>query len=323
MRTTQDSPEERLAAARACLEQLCPAAEGERRAAVASAGIRHLVDYRAYLAALEDGGEVGCPGLRGQLAERAFAAEAGLRVLLAEGLKSLNDLRDSGMLHAGLSELAHTLEGGDKDLSRLFREAREELEQGPLALPVELSDEAVTMVERGLIGLGYDSETDALVVRRVGLADGGPEEIHVPLAPRAGEIGRIDLDQFFGAGGRFGVQAELIFAPPSDCHQRATLEVETPRVVDAYAGILGGMAAAREAMYRHARKVSRYGHGTALRGEDPVSAAITAAVLLGIGTLMGSVLGPASLGPVLNAVVFALLFLAVSIIVGIILIIAL
>jgi hypothetical protein len=285
-----DSPEERLAAARSCLQQLCPRAEGARRAAVASDGIRQLVDYRAYLAAVESEPERDCPGLRAQLAERAFAAEGSFRVVLAEGLKSLNDLRDSGMLHAALSEFARTLKGDEQNLSQMFRATREELQRGPLALPGELSDEALGEVERRLIGLGYDSERDALIVRRVGLADGKPEQMHVPLSPRTGEMGRIDLDQFFGAGDPFSIRGEVIIAPPSDCHQRVTIDVETanPRVIDAYAGVLGGMATAREAMYRHARKVSRYGHGTGLRGDDPVTAGITAGVIWGVATLISS-----------------------------------
>jgi hypothetical protein len=85
-----------------------------------SDGVRQLVDYRAYLAAVEAKSDVGCVGLRGQLAERAFAAEGIFRVLLAEGLKSLNDLRDSGMLHAGLSEFARTLEGGTRTYPECF-----------------------------------------------------------------------------------------------------------------------------------------------------------------------------------------------------------
>ncbi|MET0533454.1 MAG: hypothetical protein ABW171_04450, partial [Steroidobacter sp.] len=48
--------------------------------------------------------------------------------------------------------------------------------------------------------------------------------------------------------------------------------------VDAYSLILGGLAAGRELMYAHARKVSEYGHGTAVRGHDPVTSAVAGAI---------------------------------------------
>ncbi|MET0535461.1 MAG: hypothetical protein ABW171_14690, partial [Steroidobacter sp.] len=104
---------ERPTAASACLDVLCPSAERSRRAKVAIESVHALSDYRTYLSAIDAQRDKDCTGLRGPLSERAFAAEGTFRVLMAEGLRSVNDLRDSGMLDAGLSAVALSLERGD------------------------------------------------------------------------------------------------------------------------------------------------------------------------------------------------------------------
>lgn len=276
-----DSLGVRLADARRCLERLCPPAERARRAAVVSEGVRSLIAYRAYLDTVERERDTpGCAGPRAQVADRAFAEECAFRVLLAEGLNSLNDLRDSGMLHAGLAEFARTVGGGNSDIAAMIRETREEFRKEPLALPDEFFDQALKTVERRQLRVSYEAESRMLVVRGLSLVDGEPEETHVRLAPRAGDSGRASLDQFFGAGDRVGIYAGPPPLAPSDCHQRAsTAGVERPQSAEIYAASIGGLAAAREALYRHARKVSQYGHGTTLRGHDP---GVTTLVIAGV-----------------------------------------
>src|SRR5215467_10453964 len=107
----QDTLQQKFEEAKACLERMCPPEEGKRRAAVVSFAIGALMDYQAYLSDLEgaDDPAAVCGGVRGQLAERAFEAEGQLRILLAEGLSSLNDLRDSGMLQSSLNSFAQAL----------------------------------------------------------------------------------------------------------------------------------------------------------------------------------------------------------------------
>src|SRR2546423_14119964 len=113
----EDELQKQFDAAKACLERSCPAKEGTRRASVVSSAVHTLADYRAYLSELErtGNGAIGCGVLRNQLSERAFAVEGDLRILLAEGLNSLNDLRDSGMLYVSLATFSQALEGGKID----------------------------------------------------------------------------------------------------------------------------------------------------------------------------------------------------------------
>jgi divalent metal cation (Fe/Co/Zn/Cd) transporter len=108
------------------------------------------------------------------------------------------------------------------------------------------------------------------------------------------------VDQFFGAGDPFRIHGELVIGPPSDCHERASIdaEPESARTIDAYAGAVGGMATAREAMYRHARKVSQYGHGNALRGDDPVTTATAVAITAAVVAFVAFVVGGATGGTV-------------------------
>ena len=242
--TSEKTRRERWESARACLERLCPPAEGARRAAVAADGGRRLAEYRAYLADLErEGGGGGCAGLRGSLAERAFEAESELRVSLAEGVRSLNDLKDSGMLHLQLAELARSLEAGETDLSAMIRESREQLQRA-FDLPPAFVDEIQQVAERRLESLRYDRESDVIVVRRRSPVDGEPEEVRLRLGPRAGDMGRISLEQFFGADGRVAIQAGPPTAPPGDCHQRSGM-MPPPLSMDAYAATLASRPAAR------------------------------------------------------------------------------
>ena len=209
MPPTDHDTKDRLERAQICLEALCPPSERAHRAELTSAAIREMVEYRDYLAAV-DATEPACDALRSRLADRAFAAEASFRVALAQGLESVNDLRDSGMLHATLSDFARSLEGGDEDRERILRDAREELRSGPLALPDELSDEIVATVGRRLQGFEYNPEEDTLVVRHSSPVGSTVEEVHVRLSAQPGDMGRIGVAQFFGAEGPVGIHGAVM-----------------------------------------------------------------------------------------------------------------
>ena len=291
MPPTDHDTKERLERAQVCLEALCPPSERAHRAELTSAAIREMVEYRDFLAAV-DATEPACDALRNRLADRAFAAEASFRVALAQGLESVNDLRDSGMLHATLSDFARSLEGGDEDRARILRDAREELRGGSLALPDDLSDEIVATVSGRLRGFDYNPEEDTLVVRHSSPIGSAVEEVHVRLSAQPGDMGRIGVAQFFGAEGPVGIHGAVMVSPPSDCHERVAADAgEHPTTFDPYAGCVGGMASAREAMYRHARKVSQYGHGNALRVNDPGTIALVALAVAFVSFVVGGSTG--------------------------------
>jgi hypothetical protein len=269
---------EQFAAAKACLKRMCPPDEITRRTGVASSTVRALADYRAYLSDLEREAKSvsGCGGLRGQLADRAFAAEGQVRVLLAEGLSSLNDLRDSGVLHTSLALFAEALDDHAIDFRTAAKESVTQA-QRYLQLPEAFANEALKVIERRAVPPRYEKESDTLVFK--GGVGNELTENRIRLAPRAGDMGRIGLEHFFGGAGRISIQPAPPGAQPGDCHHGAG-QIGPLRSVDAYAGMVATLASTREAMYRHARKVSQYGHGTMLQAEEPVTALL---VVAGIG----------------------------------------
>jgi hypothetical protein len=196
------------------------------------------------------------------------------------------------MLQLSLADLARTLDAGETDVPAMIRRSRKELEAA-IDLPPALLDEIQQVAERRLAGVRYDRDADAIVVRRAGGVGGEPDEVRLRVSPRAGDMGRISVDQFFGADGGFSIHAGPPKLPAPDCHQRAGQQ-QSPESIDVYSATLGGFAAAREAMYRHGRKVSQYGHGTAVQAREPVTSAY---VILGIaGTVYVVALAVAALG---------------------------
>lgn len=286
---SNDSLRHRLDKGRACLEQLYPSSEGTRRAKVVAEGVQRLADYRKYLAALE-GASGLCPGLQGQLGDRAFDAEATFRVMLAETVQTLNDLRDSGLLHAQLAGFAAALGGEEKSLAGTYPQMKEELSKTPIHLPDEFDQELHATFQHQDVYVRHDAESGVIVVRGKKAAGGAPVTTRIRLAPQVGDLGRIGLDQFFGANGSGGLSASQPIPTPPDCHhQLKRTEAEPSPTVDVYSALLGGLATARESMYRHARKVSEYGHGKAMvRAHDPVTVGvITAAIFVTVGVIAG------------------------------------
>lgn len=273
----ENRPQDPFEAARACLERICPPEQAKRRAGAATSRVHALADYHAYLSSLEQtgNGATGCRGLHGQLADRAFEAESNVRMLLAEGVDSLNELRDSGMLHASLRQFAAEIGSGKIDLAASVRESVQQVKQS-LDLPEAFANELLRFMEQHPISVRYDRKSETLVVRKEDDAD-APAETRIRIAPRAGDLGRIDLETFFGPSGSVSVQRGPR-AGGGDCH-RPKGEAQPLHSVDAYSTMLGALAASREAFYGHARKASQYGHGTELRARDP---AVVGLVLVGI-----------------------------------------
>jgi hypothetical protein len=287
---SEDKLQKQFEAAKACLESMCPPAEGTRRAAVVSSTIGALTSYRTFLSNLEGAGETAavCGGLRGQLPDRAFEAEGQVRVLLAEGLNTLNDLRDSGVLHLSLNSFAQALDGGKLDFLAAARETVKKVQEA-LDLPAQFTDEALGIIERRAVTVRYERESETLVVR-TGQVENGSEEARIRIAPRAGDTGRIDLQHFFGSDGGFSVYPEPAGSQGGDCHRR-TGQVQPLQSIDAYSGMVGALASAREAMYRHARKVTQYGHGSTVRAQDPVVVLVVAIVVVFVALVVAALPG--------------------------------
>jgi hypothetical protein len=291
-----DKLHKQFAAAKACLEHLCPANERTRRTAVASSTVSALAGYQAYLSGVETAanGMAGC-GLHAQLAERAFEAESQLRMLIAEGLNSVNDLRDSGMLQLGLESLATAIENGEPDFRIMVEESAKQA-QHLLNLPEAFTGKVLKLIDHRGITVRCDKGSQELVVRARGV-ENESEETRVRIKPRSGDIGRISLENFFGGeGGAFSIAPEPSGGEAADCHGRVG-QMQRPKSIDAYSGMLGNLASAREAMYRHARKVMQYGHGSTLRTQDPLT---VAAVVLGVAAavyIISLILTTTGVGP--------------------------
>jgi hypothetical protein len=289
-----DALRERAAAAQKCFERLCPAAERQRRAAVAREMVQNLSDYRAYLAELQPDGP--CDGLRRQLGDRAFEAEEHLRILLAEGLKCVNDLRDSGWLYAGMTEFANWAHGR-QDLAAIVRAAERRRPEEGDDLPPGLLHEFAGQLERRKPVFAYDRDAGLLSVTSTSSIDGNSAVSRVRLAPQAGDLGRVGVGQFFSASGRGGIYAREPVFVPSDCHHLQTRPA-IDETVDLYASLVASLALARESMYRHARKVAEFGHGGAtVRAQDPVAAIVVGAVISAIGWTIELAAGLGHLDP--------------------------
>lgn len=286
-RTGQRDDERR---SRECLEKLCPPEERSRRIAVAADALTRLDDYRQYLKSLEDGDDATCKGLATQLADRAFEAEAAFRILLCEGLRSVNDLRDSSVLHPALGDLARTLgQDGEKGIDEIVRRGKQAVETSFPGTPTKYFDEAAEMFRRRKLRVDHDGENDALVLTGPHPVTGQSIDARVRLTPRAGDLGRVSVGDFFGGRSGVGIHANVPTLVVPDCHQRPELvqglaNVET---IDAYSALVGGMAAGRESMYRHARKVERYGHTKrAIRGNDPVTVIVGIIIAVGVALVI-------------------------------------
>lgn len=267
-----------------CLDVIRPPEERKRRAELARDLLTQLSRYRDFLQRLESGDD--CPGLRAQLVDRAFEAEGHARVLIAETLTALNDLRDAGLLHAGLKDFSQWV-AREKNLNLAARLRAAQDREGAAAFPPGALAELATNIERRNFDISYDEKEDALALSGRALLDGTSRLTHVRLEPRPGDIGRVGVNEFFGvAAGQAFHAAQPPFAPPG-CHHREPVSSPEPVSVDPYGSALATLAYTRELMYRHARKVREYGHaGGALRANDPVGYIIGAFVLLVAGVML-------------------------------------
>lgn len=321
----ESSLQERLKAGQECLSRLCPEEEKSRRLAISEECVRSLTSYQGFLKSLE--GERDCAGSRAQLADRAFEAEAACRILFAEGLRSLNDLRDSGLLHAQMTDIARSLGTGEKAVAEIFAMAKEQKSKMPISLPDEYYEQTLAVVQKADVRVRYDAEANVLVVRKRNALGGDTATTRLRLSPQAGDLGRVSIDQFFSPSVRFALKPAGPTPVAPDCHHRATPlpEIGQGGTIDLYGAILGSMAAGRESIYRHARKASEYGHGaTVVKARDPVTVLVVAAAVVVPAAVVTAVAGGLALpAPISGYVFYAFTIFAFVVIVAVALFIAL
>jgi hypothetical protein len=253
--------------------------------------------------------------MRAQVADRAFEAEADARVLIAETLTALNDLRDAGLLHVGLKDFALGAVG-EKGLNpaALIRAAKDC--EGASAFPPGMLDEMAGDLERRNVSISYDKDANALALTGRGLLDPHARVTRVRLDPRPGDFGRVGVDEFFSASARHSFHTtQPAYAPPGFHHQEPASGSDQV-TLDLYSSVVASLAYARELMYRHARKVSEYGHGRAtLRANDPAIASAFALLIVGVGLVAAGSSGADPLG--LGNPTYDILFGAILIVGGI------
>ena len=173
----------------------------------------------------------------------------------------------------------------DSDLRQAFQGMRARLKEQAPAFPDAALDQAWLAIEQRKLTVEYDDESSTLTLRGSRSFTGTSAATKLRLVPQAGDLGRIDIDDFFGSSGLPGVHAGIPTFAPADCHHRPELLIasDDSEGLDVYATCVASLALARESMYRHARKVSEFGHSpTAVRARDPATA-------IGIGLLVAFV----------------------------------
>jgi hypothetical protein len=209
----------------------------EAAAVTAGRSAEALFGYLSRLDALRDGG-VG----QEALAERAAEAELHSRVVLSAGLDALNELHDLGLLDHAPTDTAIQAFNETKfvdavrDMAEVLRERMPTERWDWLDAASELVEDVELRVER----------RDGCL--RATVAHSGQSTV-VRLDPKATAT-RVSNDAFFAAG------PDRVYVPTSAIFSSST---EPSAPVAGYDAAIGGMAFAREWIYRHARNAAELG----------------------------------------------------------------
>jgi len=270
-----------------CRELLHDEAEAERRVATALESFRRLRSYDALLgklATMDPEDQRRCHGLTDAMSDRAYDAEAAGRTLIAAGLQTVNELRDSGGLYEAMQALAAELKEADADelasrLENQIDEIRARFGEGAEA-PLQ---EAADRIREAKFTVA--SSKERLVLGRPSLVK-EQEDIALGFGPQPGQRGRVSVSDFFSTDPTVNRVWPGRLYVPDDCHHRPVLvgPYEMPNI-DAYAGILSGLAATKGALYQHARRVDELGH-RGMRGNDPVTAILIGIAVVGLALVI-------------------------------------
>jgi len=262
-----------------------PAAHKARLHAVVAC-VNVLRDYQDFLARVDSEIESDgrCCAPREALADRAYEAETAMRVLTRHGLDAMNELRDTGRLGRDANAwLKSHDDHKELDLAEALKACQEDARQVSDGIDLSFLEAGpAVLAERGL----------AAVVRRGRIelsgrsVDGGLRKVTIQFEPSHGSIARISTSHFFASdrGAARWATAIPVYSPETCHHRELVLGKAKAPFVDAYAGVLSGMAAANQIMYRHARNIEEFGRG-GLRGQDPVTA-IVGAIICVIGIVL-------------------------------------
>jgi hypothetical protein len=267
------------------------------RLAAATATFNKLRGYRSLLRSAEQLTEEErhrCPGLDDAITDRAFDAEASTRRLIADGLQTVNELRDTGQLYDALHSLAQTGDGLDTDQFAAQLEKHAKRASGEHGEDIgEMIKEAASIVRETALTLRFSDQR--IVLNRPGLG-GERDEIGIAVDRLAGAVGRVSRERFFSPDSAHATVWPGRLYLPLDCHHRP-LDVRqvTTDVVDAYSGIVSGLASTKGAIYQHARRTKELGH-RGMRGGDPVTVVLVAIAVIGVGLIIyGAVTGNGAL----------------------------
>ena len=254
--------------------KLVDMARMEDAAASASRSAEALFGYLSRLDALRD---AESDMSREALADRAANAELHMRVVLHAGLEALNELQDLGLID-------HSLNAAIKDPDAFNK----------VKLTEALEQIGATFKERIPTGrwdwLATAGHLVAEVELRVevrgshlhGIVTHSGQSTVVPLVPGGRPRARVSTSAFFSAG------SDRIYTPASAIFITKDV-VPSPKV--AYDSAVGGMAFAREWVYRHARNASELGV-PARSGAGPVLVVIgiVLIVLAGVAAFAAAIL---------------------------------
>ena len=217
-----------------------------------------------YLSRLDQMRAAGCDLGREALAERAAEAELHMRMLLSAGMDSFNELHDLGLLEDSLRTTARDhaafnaikLVDAVKQMAVTFRDQMPEQNWDWLETASKLVEGVEVRVE------GHGNGMRAKVTH-----SGQTRDVHLGIGLPASRLSTAD---FFSPGpARVYVPTSAIFASAN----------KTAEPVAAYDAAVGGMAFAREWVYRHARNAAELGI-PARTGGGPVLVVVAIVILV-------------------------------------------
>jgi len=197
-----------------------------------------------------------------QVAEKAIDAERCARILLKEGLDTLNEWVDSGLMASSIRQATEAFSSGN-----ILEKAEEELEFTKETLKERYPDIDWGFLDEGLQLLKQHQTqikvNEGKLFVSIKGSDGQSREFLIEPEPRPGQTGRISSREFFHPDRRDGVVLTRI-AP-------AVIESGQAIPLDIYGTLIGGFSFTKHLMYQRVRHLNEIGLSR-FTGNDPVTA---------------------------------------------------
>jgi hypothetical protein len=242
---------------------------------------RHLADLQKLL-------EPRQPCYSRRAGEKAFQVEAHVRLAIAAGIETLNELADTGELEAMLNGAMAQVRKAPLDARALAERlvACRDLAVEHLGWEISsILDEAAELVARHQISIGALEDHLVYTVRD----EQGERRVAVTAAPRAGQKARISLDDFFATPGSLGSVASVL---EPDCHHRVQNPAPSTIPTGLYDLAIDGFAVVRETTYRFARELEAHGVPRFMGsgGAAAIGAGIIALIVIILALILGAVI---------------------------------